>query len=113
MSSSDVKMPGFNPFANFKVLKKGIFHQWKAKIVTSINAARLGPFVLTTQSIPTNPAKQEEHIFKDYQALSVIQTTFNSEHFQLVATASTAQEAFLNILSHYEDSGGLFTAILI
>lgn len=112
MSSSDIKLAGFNPFSNLTVLKKGTFHEWKAKIVTALNAARLVRFILTDQIPPDDASKLEEHTVRDYQALSIIQTLVDSEHFQLVANASSARQAYLNILAHYDDSGGLSTAML-
>lgn len=112
MVPTDTKIPGFNPFNNVTILKKGTFHEWKANIVTAFNAARLTPFVLTDQPLPDDPTKREEHIVKDYQALSVIQTTVDSEHFQLVANAQSAPAAFLCILAQYDDSGGLSTAMI-
>lgn len=112
MSSSDMKIPSYNPFANLTVLKKGSFHEWKAKIITALHAACLGPFILTDQSPPTDPSKLEEYTVRNYQALSIIQTFVDSEHFQLVANSSTAREAYLAILSQYDDSGGLSTAII-
>lgn len=112
MPSSDIKIPGFNPFSNLTILKKGTFHEWKAKIITALSAARLGSFVLTDQSPPTDPVKLEEHTVRNFQALSIIQTTVDSEHFQLVANAQTARAAYLSILAQYDDSGGLSTAMI-
>lgn len=113
MSSSDLKIPGYNPFANLTILKKGSFHKWKAKIVTALHAARLGSFVLTDQPPPTDPSKLKEYTVRNYQALSIIQTSVDSKHFQLVANSPTASEAYQAILAQYDDSGGLSTANLL
>lgn len=112
LSSSDTKIPGFNPFSNLTILKKGTFHEWKAKTITALSAARLGSFVLSDQTPPTDPTKLEEYTVRNFQALSVIQTTVDSENFQLVANARTAREAFKSILAQYDDSGGLSTAMI-
>lgn len=112
MSTSNSKIPGFNPFSNLTIPKKGTFHKWKANIVTALNTAQLGPFVLTDQPLPTDPSKQEEYILKDYQALSIIQKTVDSKHFQLVANAQNTWSAFLSILAQYDNSGGLSTAMI-
>lgn len=45
-------------------------------------------------------------------ALSIIQTTVDSIHFQLVANCQTARQAYLAILAQYDDSGGLSTAMI-
>lgn len=112
MASSDMKIAGFNPFTNLTVLKKGNFHEWKAKVVTALSAARLGPFILSDQSPPTDPSKLDEHIVRNFQALSIIQSSVDSKHFQLVANSQSAREAYLAILSQYDDSGGLSTAMI-
>lgn len=71
-----------------------------------MHAARLGPFILT------DPAQLNEYTTRNYQALSIIQTLVDSEHFQLVANSQTAREAYLAILAQYNDSGGLSTAMI-
>lgn len=112
MASSDMKIAGFNPFTNLTVLKKGNFHEWKAKVVTALSAARLGPFILSDQSPPADPSKLDEYTVRNFQALSIIQSSVDSEHFQLFANLQSAREAYLAILSQYDDSGGLSTVMI-
>lgn len=102
-SSSDTNITSFNPFSNLTILKKRPFHKCKAKKITALNTARLGPFFLSDKLLPTEPTKLEEYTVRNYQALSVIQTTVKSEHFELVAKAQTARQAYLSILAQYDN----------
>lgn len=112
MSSSDIKIHGYNPVSNLPILKKGNFNKWTAKITTALYAARLGHFILSDQSPPSDTTKLDEYTTRSYQALFITQTSVDSEHFQLVANATTPREAFLAILAQYNDSGGLPTAVI-
>lgn len=75
-------------------------------------AAQLGPFILTNQTLPTNPAQLNKYTTCNYQVLSIIQTLVGSKHFQHVANSQAVREAYLAILAQYNNSGGLSTAMI-
>lgn len=110
MSSTDIIIPGFNPFTNLTILKKGNFHKWKGKVIIALSAARLGRFIITNITPPTEPTKLEEYTIRNFQALSIIHKSVDDKHFKLVADSRMAWSAYLAIFAKYENSGGLSTA---
>lgn len=71
-------------------LSKHTYHDWKLRLKRNLGAAGLAEFILYNQVKPDNPAERQKFKTNDLRALSVIQSTIDQSHFQIIAQCETA-----------------------
>lgn len=110
--STDPSTSVSDKWNNIPVLTSSNFFDWKLRLETALGARRLKKFILSDLPLPTDPIELETHQVNDARALEAIQSTIDPGNFQVISQSSTARSAYLAILKHHDDSGGISTAHL-
>lgn len=99
-------------WTSIPVLNSSNFFDWKLRLETALGARRLKKFISSNLPFPSDPNELETHQVNDARAREAIQCTIDPGNFQVISQCSTARSAYLAILKHHDDSGGLSTTHL-
>lgn len=115
MSASSTKSStGFNlnVYSTVPKLKTGAFDYWKLRLTTIPGAQRLGQFILSDVSPPTDPEKLADHTAQSMAAVTALHITVDDENFQIIRGCSSPRDAYDKLCKQHKDAGGLSMANL-
>lgn len=111
-SSKSSSSFNLNVYSTVPKLKTGTFNDWKLRLTTILGAQRLGKFILSEVTPPTDPNELADHIAQSMAALTALHITVDEENFQIIRGCNSPRDAYEKLCKQHDDAGGLSTANL-